>query len=922
MNQRSNPQKGQHASSPLWHALDVDQLVRELQTHVEQGLSQEEADRRLLRYGRNELGEPKGRSLLAVFFSQFRSPLIYLLFAAAAIALSLGHRSDAAVIFVVVLVNSVIGTIQEGRAEQSLVALRKLTRHQARAIRSGKSCVLSATDLVPGDLLHLEAGDAVPADCRIVEAAALQMAEAALTGESEPIPKDTTAVAPDVQLADRRCMAYAGTFVTSGRAKAVVVGTGKNTEIGRIAELAEAPGESATPLERRIEKFGHTIMLAAGGLFLLVVGIGAARGIPIRDLLMVGISQIVGLIPEGLPVAMTIALAVGVQRMAQRRAVVRRLAAVEALGSTTTICSDKTGTLTKNEITIREVYLADGRSLSVTGSGYDPSGEVTHNSLQIRCDSDAALAGLVEAAVLCNDADLVPPSSADEHWKPMGDPTEIALLTFAEKCGARIQQFRAKEPRVAELPFSSATKMMATQHDRAGGSVVFVKGAPEVILELCTLRWSESGPAELSESALERARGSIQQMASKALRVLALARVEGGEITEVAGERSLRGQGVLLGLVGQMDPPRPEVRDAVEQCRRAGIRAVMVTGDHKATGLAIAQELHIARDGDMALDGRELEAMSDHQLSGVLDRVSVFARVHPSQKVRIVEAFQRQRHIVAMTGDGVNDAPALVKADVGVAMGRSGTEVAKEASEIVISDDHFATIVAAVEEGRVVYRNIKKVVLYLFSTSTAEVVMLVVALSLGYPPPLSAVQILWINLVTEGTVTVNLIMEPAEGDEMQQKPVPVEEPLISRPMLSRMMVMTPCIALSALGWFIVRFESGVPFAQVQTETFTVLAVCQWFNVLNCRSEHRSAFSLGFLRNLWLVGGLLLSNLLHLAVIYFRPLGDVFHTVPIEFTQVLAIGALASLVLWAEEGRKLIQRIRGARSGPAKAVHSV
>ncbi len=898
-----------------WHALPLEETVAAVGANGDVGLTAAEARARQARVGPNALPEARPRSRLAVLAGQFRSPLIYLLLAAAAIALALGHRSDAAVIAVVVGLNAVVGALQEGRAERSLEALRRLAAHPARALRDGGEVVLEARDLVPGDVILVEAGDAVPADARVLHGAALQIAEAPLTGESVPVAKDLRPVAPDTPLANRSNMIYAGTHVTAGRARAVVVEIGQGTEIGRIARLASTARELPTPLERRVAQFGRLLVIAGAAMFALVMAIGAARGLPTGQVLMIAISQLVGMIPEGLPVAMTIALAVGVQRMAARRAVVRRLAAVETLGSTTVICTDKTGTLTRNEMTVTELWLPDGRRVAVGGIGYEPDGELVEGGAPVAA-ADRELLALVEAAVLCNDATLRGPSDAPPRWTPIGDPTEVALVTLAIKAGVVPDDVRARTPRVAELPFDPAVKLMATQHHAPGGALVIVKGAPEVVLELCGAARVRDEDRALDEAARAEVRAAIDAMAARALRVLAIG-IAPGTLDGDAGVAAHAGRIVLLGLLGQIDPPRPEVRDAVASCRAAGIRPVMVTGDHKTTGEAIARDLGIARPGDEAVDGRELEALSDSELAARIDRIAVFARVHPAQKLRIVEAYQREGAVVAMTGDGVNDAPALARADVGVAMGVTGTEVAKQASKIVLGDDNFATMVAAVEEGRVVYRNIKKAVLYLVSTSLAEVLVLLAALLLGYPPPLAAVQILWINLVTEGVVTVNLIMEPAEGDEMRRPPLPTREPLLTRGMLARLLVMTPAIAASTFGWFAYRLSEGVPFAQVQTETFTLLAVCQWYNVLNVRAESRSAFATGLLRNPWLLGGLVVGNLLQLAVVFWAPLASVFHAVPIDLAQALAIGAVASLVLWAEELRKLLAR-RRARAGAALA----
>lgn len=892
-----------------WHALDGVDAVAAVESDATTGLSVDEALRRLTHFGPNALRETRHRSLLAVFIGQFRSPLIYLLFLAAGIALALGHSQDAGVIFAVVLLNSIIGTIQEGRAERSLAGLRKLATQKARVVRSSQEVLIEAREVVPGDILLLEAGDAVVADAHLLDGAALQIAEAALTGESIPVGKSMLPLAPDTPLAHRQNMVYAGTHVTAGRARVVVVATGLATEVGHIATLAETAEEPKTPLELRIAQFGRYIIVAAVIMFVFVNVIGLIRNIPFGEILMIAISQLVGMIPEGLPVAMTIALAVGVQRMSRRNAIIRRLAAVETLGSTTVICSDKTGTLTRNEMTATAICLPDGSMVSVTGSGFEPVGNFLIADREIAVSGQNGLAELLEAITLCNDAQLQGPAETEPRWRALGDPTEVALLSLAIKGGVVPAELRARAPRRAEIPFDPAAKMMATQHTLNGATCVIIKGAPEAVLELCSAVRSNGTAATLDEVTRQSLNNIVDSMAMQALRVLAVAVVEDQDIAGNAGLSAFKGRGTLLGLIGQIDPPRPEAQEAVARCRAAGIKAVMVTGDHKATGHAIARELGIARDGDAAIDGSELELMSDAELADRIESVAVFARVHPAQKLRIVEAYQQRHEVVAMTGDGVNDAPALARADVGVAMGLSGTEVAKEAAKIVIGDDNFASIVAAVEEGRVVYRNIKKVVLYVFSTCLAEVLVVLIALLVGYPPPLAAVQILWIDLVTEGTVTVNLIVEPAEGDEMQMRPVPSNEPLLTRILLLRVAFMTTAITAISVGWYLYRSSLDLPFAQIQTETFTILAVCTWFNVLNCRSEKRSALSWSILQNPWIIGGLAVSILLQSAVIFYRPLGDLFYTTPLTTDTLITIVALASLVLWIEELRKFVVRRR-------------
>jgi magnesium-transporting ATPase (P-type) len=897
------------SEGPLWHALDSHSAVARLATDLQHGLSSEAIDELSKRFGANALPAARQRSIAAVLLGQFRSPLIYLLFGAAAIALALGETKDAIVIFVVVLLNAIIGTYQEGRAEHALAALRRLSAQKARVVRAGGEEIVDARELVPGDVLLLAAGDAVTADARLTDGAALQIAEAALTGESVPVSKSTGIVAPESALADRTNMVYAGTHVTAGRARAVVVATGTATEIGHIAALAEGGLPQKTPLERRVESFGRYLMVVAVAIFGLFVAVGLARGLPIAEIAMIGISQVVGLIPEGLPVAMTVALAVGVQRMARRRAIVRKLSAVETLGSTTVICSDKTGTLTRNEMTVTALWIPRTGELSVTGSGYAPAGQLLRGDAEVSIDAATDLRRLLEVVTLCNDAQVLGPDDHDARWRIVGDPTEAALVTLALKAGLAPDAIRAAQPRQAEIPFDAGIKMMATQHATSSRTCVLLKGAAESILALCaSLRVGES-ITPLDQARKNEVRAIVEAMASRALRVLAVAEVDDAEIDGHAGIEPFRGRATLLGLVGQIDPPRTEAGAAVATCQAAGIRPVMVTGDHKGTGLAVARALGIARVGDQAIDGVELEAMTDDALASQIERISVFARVHPAQKLRIIEAYQRRGEVVAMTGDGVNDAPALVHADVGVAMGITGTDVAKEAAKIVVTDDNFGSIVAAVEEGRVVYRNIKKAVLLLMSTSFAEVLVLLAAVMLGYPPPFAAVQILWNNLITEGVITVNLIMDPPEGDEMRQPPISTTEPLITPVMWRRLALMTPTIAGVTLAWFVVRTSSGVPFAIARTETFTLLAVCEWFNVLNCLSDRRSALRFDVLRDRWLVAGLVVGNGLQVAVIYIPALNHVFHTVPIQPIEALAIGAAASVVLWVEEVRKLIVRHR-------------
>jgi len=893
-----------HASRP-WHALESYEALRALHSDAVAGLDDAEVRQRLATHGPNALPESPPRPWWRVLLRQFQSPLIYILFVAAILAASLGRAGDSVVILAVVLVNALIGMVQEGRAERSMSALRRLATLRARVVRNGVEQDIEAHEVVPGDILQLAAGDAVGADARLINLARLQVAEAALTGESVPVAKALSVLPQATGLADRHCMVYSGTYVTAGRATALVVATGVHTEVGRIAGLTARAEEPPTPLEQRIAQFGRWLVGAALGLFALVVALGLVRELPLIEVLMVAISQMVAMVPEGLPVAMTIALAVGMQRMAARGAIIRRLSAVETLGSTTVICSDKTGTLTRNQMTAVAAWLPGERAISVEGAGYAPQGRLVEADGSTADLSDPALAELLLAAALCNDATLVAPTGEEAEWTVRGDPTEGALLVLAAKAGLDVDAWQDAAPREAEQPFDAGTKLMVTRHRLDGAPPrVWIKGAPEAVLHLTSR--ADGAVATHAASA------AADSLASAALRVLALATVDDDTADPGLDCDALEGRARLLGLIGAIDPPRDEVKVAVTECRAAGIRPIMVTGDHKLTGLAIARELGIARDGDMALDGLELERLGEEELHDELPRVAVFARVQPAQKLRIVEALQARGEVVAMTGDGVNDAPALARADVGVAMGLAGTDVAKSAAKIVVTDDNFATIVAAVEQGRVVYGNLKKLILYLFATSIAEVLVLLVALVAGLPLPLAAVQILWINIVAEGTVTVNLVMDPPDGDEMRRRPVARNDRLVDGEMLRRIALMTPMIAGVTLCWFAWGIRQGVPLELLRTETFTLVAVCCWFNVLSCQSATRSALRLGVLRNPWLLGGLALSVSLQALVIYAPPLNVLFHTVPLAPESLLPLVAAGSLVLWAEEARKLMVRSRPDR----------
>lgn len=896
-----------------WHALDADAVLQQLESNATLGLSAQSVLQRTAAIGANALPDSVKRSPFLQLLRQFKSPLIYILFVAAALAGGLGHWADAAVILGVVLANSLIGSYQEGRAERSMAALRKLSTLHVRVLRDGSEQLVGAQELVPGDIILLAAGDAIGADARLIDEAALAVAESTLTGESIPVVKHAAALPEATGLSDRRNMVFSGTYVATGRARAVVVATGVHTEVGGIARMTQAAQEPPTPLEIRISKFGRHLVFAAILVFCAVVALGLTRGLPLSEVLMVAISQMVSVIPEGLPVAMTIALTVGMRRMAGRGAIIRQLSAVETLGSITVICSDKTGTLTRNEMTVSMLWLPGGREIAISGVGYEPQGQLSGSGYDPIL-SDDGVTELLEASVLCNDAELIPPHEKSLQWSILGDPTEAALLVAAGKAGLDADGLRRRYSRLAEIPFDSDTKMMATAHRRSSDlGTVYIKGAPEAVMRLC-----HHDEKKLWLAASKAA----EAMAGDALRVLAVARIDNFHLDETTGFDEMAGHATLLGLLGEIDPPREEVKIAVAACRAAGIRPIMLTGDHKLTGMAIARTLGIADEGASAVDGAELERMSNAELLVRLDDIAVFARVHPAQKLRIIEVLQSRGDVVAMTGDGVNDAPALARADVGVAMGIAGTEVAKSAAKIVITDDNFATIVGAVEQGRVVYGNLKKVILFLFVTSVDEVLILLLALVSGYPLPLAAVQILWINIVTESTLTVNIAMDPPDGDEMRRAPVSRNDTLVDRAMLWRIAMLTPMAVAATFGWYVSRLSKGVPYELVRAETFTIMALCQWFNVINCQYMTRSALHLGIFRNRWLIAGLAVSITLQAVVLYWPPLSRLFHTMPIPAVDLLGLAAIASSVLWVEELRKWIVRRRPeAADEPSQAMGS-
>ncbi|MEN2503753.1 cation-transporting P-type ATPase [Stutzerimonas stutzeri] len=829
----------QQIQSTRWHARQAEEALLELDSTAA-GLTHEQAAQRLLRYGPNRLDEAKPASVWQRVLRHLNNVLLYVLIAAALVTGLMGHWVDTFVIIAVVVLNVAIGFVQEGKAEKALQAIRHLLAPHAVVLRDGRQQDIDAADLVPGDVVLLASGDSLPADVRLLQARSLRIDEAALTGESVPVDKQVDAVADDAAIGDRICMGYAGTLVTQGQARAVVVATGAATEIGRIGRMLEAVEQGTTPLLRKMQDFGRILtlfILATGGLLFLFGTL--VRGMGAGEMFMAAVGLSVAAIPEGLPAIMTITLAIGVQRMAARNAVIRRLPAVEALGSVTVICSDKTGTLTRNEMTVQEVICA-GQSLDVEGAGYAPTGSLLLHGSAVDAAALAAhspaAAALVEAAALCNDASL---HEKEQHWVLAGDPTEGALLTLAMKAGLSPTVVQVDRPRLDVIPFESEHRFMATLHACEAGSEVLVKGAPERILAMCSQQLEADGV----ERALDEAHwhNQIEAQARAGRRVLAFARCRLG-----AGKQDLEHADVasgltLLGLVGIIDPPRDEAIRAVAQCRAAGIRVVMITGDHGVTASAIARQLGMGED-IKAITGPELELMDDTAMRQAVAEARVFARASPEHKLRLVRALQANGEVVAMTGDGVNDAPALKQADVGVAMGMKGTEAAKQAGAIVLADDNFASIAHAVEEGRTVYDNLRKTVTFLLPINGGESLSLLLAVLLGLALPITPVQVLWVNMVSSVALAMVLAFEPTEADVMQRPPRRPDEPMLSRFVIWRIFFVSALFLVGIFGMYQWMLAQGATVEAARTVAVNTLVCMEVFYLFSVRYLKAPSFT--------------------------------------------------------------------------------
>jgi Ca2+-transporting ATPase len=893
--------------------IDASRLAADLGTDASAGLASDEAARRLREHGPNALREKPGDGPWILFLRQFQSLMIWVLAAAAVVSGLLREWVDAIAILGIVFLNAAIGFIQEYRAEKSLAALRKLSSPTSKAVRDGKLAVVPSADLVPGDLIELEAGDHAPADARVVACTAnFAVQEASLTGESAPVSKDPAPLPREnLPLGDRANMVFMGTAAVSGRCRALVALTGMDTELGRIAGLIQAVRPDPTPLQRRLDEFGKVIVRVCFALVACVFALEWLRGGRLVEVFLTAVSLAVAAIPEGLPAVVTVALALGVQRMVRRHVLIRKLPSVETLGCATVICSDKTGTLTRNEMTVQAVYAGEAM-YRVTGVGYAPTGEFRFDGKPVNAEDHPALGRGLLCGALCNGAALV--READDAWSIVGDPTEGALLTAAAKAGIDAAAAQAARPYIQEIPFDSVRKKMTVvRREPDGAQAAYVKGAPDVLLDDC--RWAETAEGRVPLDKTRRAKilAVNADLADDAMRVLAVAwrPLDSGHTDFGAPviERDL----VFAGLIAMIDPPRQEAIEAVRTCQAAGIRAVMITGDHRNTAAAVARQLGLMADESRPITGEELKAMTDDELDRRVETTAVYARVAPEDKLRIVRAWRKRGQIVAMTGDGVNDAPAVKEADIGVAMGITGTDVTKEVSDIVVTDDNFASVVAAVEEGRGIYDNILKFVRYLLSCNAGEILVMFLASLFGFPPPLLPIHILWVNLVTDGLPALALGMEPVAPGVMARPPRNPAEPVVDRRGGVVLIVQGLFIAATTLAAYLLfwRFDEA-SLSRARTAAFVVLSCSQLFHAFNCRSGRRSLFGLGLFSNMKLVYAVAVSFALQTAVVSLALLRPVFKAQPLSWQDWALILVLSSFPLWAVELVKLGRRRRGVR----------
>ncbi len=880
-----------------WYSLTLEQTLQQLGVTAA-GLTAAQAQERLTRVGPNELEQGQKVSALHILAAQFKNVLIVILLAATGLSVAMGHGLESLVIAVIVLFAVGLGFVQEFRAERALESLRAMAAPSATVLRDGLEVKLPARDVVPGDIVLLHTGDRVPADARLLEAVNLKAEEAALTGESVAVDKHAQPLEGELSVGDRKNVVHAGTVLTYGRGKAVVVATGMQTEFGRIAQLLATVEPSKTPLQKNLDRVGSALAKLALVVVAVIVALGLFRGQPFVEMFLFGIALAVAVVPEALPAVVTISLALGVQRMVKRNALIRKLHAVETLGSTTIICSDKTGTLTRDEMTATKLFVG-GHVVHVSGAGYQPVGAFTHDGSPVE---GPALHALLEGGALASDAQLVEAledGKAKGTWHITGDPTEGALVVAAAKKGLVKEALDLQWPRVAEEPFSSDTKRMATLHHKEGAHRLYVKGAPEVLLDACTHVLTDEGAVPLDAAWKERTLAAAQQFAQDALRVLAITQKDATSLADAKGGLT------LVGLVGMMDPPRAEVFDAIRTCEAAGIRAVMITGDHPQTAEAVAKELGLLRGGRV-VSGKELDGWDDAQLSKEVDTIDVFARVSPAHKLRVVTALQANGQVVAMTGDGVNDAPSLRKADIGIAMGITGTDVSRDAAAMTLTDDSFASIVAAVEEGRRVFGNIKKYLMFLLSSNIGEIGLMAGTALFGLPLPLSAVQILYVNLATDGLPALALAVDPPEGDLMQRRPRNAKVGIFTRPVVLLMLTGGVWSTLVNVGLFAWTTHSGRPLAEAMSMTFVSLVLIQFFKAYNYRSDRLSVWKRPF-ANKWLNLAVGWELVLLVALLYVPFLQRLFGTFPLTVEDWLIVAGTAFTIVPVLEAAKWMER---------------
>jgi Ca2+-transporting ATPase len=885
-----------------WHAREAADIFVELKTDPQDGLTAAEAARRLAEGGPNELAEAPRPTFWRMLLDQFNNFIVIILILAAAVSAVIGDFVEAAAIIAIVILNAVLGVIQERRAEEALAALRRMAAPEAHVIRDGHRQMIPSRELVPGDIVLLEAGNYVPADLRLLESANLKIEEAALTGESVAVEKDArVSLRQDIPLGDRHNTAFMGTLVTYGRGRGVATSTGMHTQIGMIARMLQLVEEEPTPLQRRLDRLGKSLGTAALLVCALVFVIGWARGYEPLEIFLVAVSLAVAAVPEGLPAVVTITLALGMREMIKRHALIRRLSSVETLGSATVICSDKTGTLTQNQMTVTRLWV-DGVTIEITGQGYVPEGQFRVKGEKVEIARYPAALTALWVAVLANDASLEPPGERGAAFRLAGDPTEGALIVAAAKAGAVREVLGRAYPRIDEVPFDSNRKRMTTVHKVSdprpedfspfydtslrGWEVVATKGAPDVILDLCTHRLrADDRPEPMIADARREILAANHEMSKQALRVLAVAyRVE-RDVPDSPKPEHVERDLTFVGLIGMIDPARPEVLPAIDKAKRAGIRTVMITGDYPETARAIAQDIGLLQPGHQVLSGADLGRLEDDVLRPEVMRTDVFARVSPEHKVRIVDALKRNRQVVAMTGDGVNDAPALKRADIGVAMGITGTDVAKETADMVLTDDNYASIVSAVEQGRIIYSNIRKFVFYLLSCNVAEILIIFLAVIAGLPSPLTAIQLLLLNLVTDGLPALALGYEKGDPDTMDQPPRPPEEPIINRSMLTGIVVQTLAITAATLTAYGVGLRAHPDAPQfAETMAFVTLSFSELLRAFTARSERYPLLRIGVLTNRRMFYAVIGSLALLVAVVYLQPLQRVFDTVSLGLAQ--------------------------------------